>query len=92
MGIFGKTQYEKDYELLNPIEKNIINNTVLSIEDIKYYEDILLRKLTERELTIVSKIRDYGILMNERDLMIYNILSRNAILIDVDDFKKYISN
>lgn len=61
MAIFGKTEYEKQFETLTPDEKHIVISTSLSIEDINYYEEMICRKLTTKELKIVALLSNNGV-------------------------------
>ncbi len=60
--------YEKEYEALNLYEKHIVNTTALSIDDIKYYENLATRKLSDKELMIVSLLCTHGIKLDENFL------------------------
>jgi len=64
---FEIVEHEKQYECLSEHEKDVINKTILSIEDIKHYETILSRKLSKRELTIAGLLRNNGVLLTEND-------------------------
>lgn len=67
IGIFRKTEFENQYNQLTDFEKNIINKTSLSIEDIKHYEKMLNRKMTERELKIAGLLCNNGCILTETD-------------------------
>lgn len=62
--------YEYQFNNLSIFEKNIINKTSLSIEDIYYYEELLSRKLTKRELTLAALLRNNGALLIKDDFNI----------------------
>jgi hypothetical protein len=62
-----ETEFESQYKALTDFEKNIITVTSLSIEDIKHYENLISRKLSERELTIAGLLRNNGVLLMESD-------------------------
>lgn len=62
-----KSDYKKQYAELTEFEKNIVNTTALSIEDIKHYEKMISRKLTERELKIAGLLCNNGCILIETD-------------------------
>ena len=67
MGFLTKTEFEKEFESLSNDEKHIINTTALSIDDIRYYEEMINRKMILRELKIAALLCNNGVLLNEND-------------------------
>jgi len=64
------TEFEIEYDKLTSYEKDIVTKTSLSIEDIKHYEKMLNRKLTERELKIAAVLCNNGCILIESDFKI----------------------
>lgn len=60
-------EFLNQYNELTEFEKNIVVKTALSIDDIKHYEKMLDRKLTERELTIAGVLCNNGCILIETD-------------------------
>jgi len=59
--------FEEQYKKLTVFEKNIVNTTSLSIDDIKHYESLLVRRLTQKELQVVSLLRNNGCILMHGD-------------------------
>jgi hypothetical protein len=61
--------FEKQFAALSEYEKNIVNTTALSIEEINHYKERLNRNLTQHELRIAGLLRNYGVVLSGNDFL-----------------------